>query len=139
MLQRQCRCYNGVTTVLQRCYNGVTTTRCYNTRAVQVLQRCYNAVFALLIPCDTSECERVFSLMNDLKTAERNRLGQANLTHLMIWHLCSKDRSCAELDVRPILDEFMRLAGTKGRKTHRGMNPPEYTYGVGKCTHTHRN
>ena len=123
-------CYNGVTTVLLQ--RGVTTP-------VQVLQRCYNAVFALLIPCDTSECERVFSLMNDLKTAERNRLGQANLTHLMIWHLCSKGRACAELDVRPILDEFMRLAGTKGRKTHRGMNPPEYTYGVGKCTHTHRN
>ena len=130
MLQRQCRCYNGVTTVLLQ--RGVTTP-------VQVLQRCYNAVFALLIPCDTLECERVFSLMNDLKTAERNRLGQANLTHLMIWHLCSKGRACAELDVRPILDEFMRLAGTKGRKTHRGMNPPEYTYGVGKCTHTHRN
>ena len=87
---------------------------------------------ALLIPCDTSECERVFSLMNDLKTAERNRLGQANLTHLMIWHLCSKDRSCAELDVRPILDEFVRLAGPQGRKTHRGTKPPEYTYSVGK-------
>ena len=139
MLQRYVSA--GVTTVLQRCYNGVTTVLLQRgvTTPVQVLQRCYNAVFALLIPCDTSECERVFSLMNDLKTAERNRLGQANLTHLMIWHLCSKGRACAELDVRPILDEFMRLAGTKGRKTHRGMNPPEYTYGVGKCTHTHRN
>ena len=75
--------------------------------------------------------------MNDLKTAERNRLGQANLTHLMIWHLCSKGRACAELDVRPILDEFMRLAGTKGRKTHRGMNPPEYTRMVLANVHTH--
>ena len=31
-------------------------------------------VIALLIPADTSECERVFSLMNDLKMSERNRI-----------------------------------------------------------------
>ena len=31
---------------------------------------------ALLVPTDTSECERVFSLMNDLKTAERSLLKQ---------------------------------------------------------------
>ena len=30
---------------------------------------------ALLIPADTSECERIFSLMSNLKTAQRNRLG----------------------------------------------------------------
>jgi hypothetical protein len=28
---------------------------------------------------DTSEAERVFSLMNDIKTSERARLGQRNL------------------------------------------------------------
>ena len=70
--------------------------------------------------------------MTHLKTAERNRLGQENLTHLMIWHLCAKESSCAELDVRPILDEFVRLAGPQGRQTHRGTKPPEYTYSVGK-------
>ena len=30
-------------------------------------------VLMLLVPADTSECERVFSLMNDLKTAERSK------------------------------------------------------------------
>ena len=45
-------------------------------------------VVALLIPADTSECERVFSLMNDLKTSGLSCLGQANLKNmLMIWQL----------------------------------------------------
>ena len=34
-------------------------------------------VISLLIPADTSECERIFSLMNDLKTAERNLMGHS--------------------------------------------------------------
>ena len=35
-------------------------------------------VIALLIPADTSECERVFSLMNDLKKSEcRSRINQS--------------------------------------------------------------
>lgn len=33
----------------------------------------------LLIPLDTSEAERIFSLMNDIKTSERSSLGQRNL------------------------------------------------------------
>ena len=41
-------------------------------------------VIALLIPTDTSECERLFSLMNDLKTAERSSLGE-KLNSLMMW------------------------------------------------------
>ena len=41
---------------------------------------------ALLVPTDTSECERVFSLMNDLKTAERSLLKQETLKNLMLWH-----------------------------------------------------
>ena len=40
----------------------------------------------LLIPLDTSECERLFSLMNDLKTAERSRLDTETLKNLMIWN-----------------------------------------------------
>ena len=43
-------------------------------------------VIALLIPADTSECERVFSLMNDIKTSERSRLGQQNPKNLLLWH-----------------------------------------------------
>ena len=34
-------------------------------------------VIALLIPADTSKCERVFSLMNDLKKSERSRINQS--------------------------------------------------------------
>ena len=33
-------------------------------------------VFMLLIPLDTSEAERIFSLMNDIKTSQRTQLGQ---------------------------------------------------------------
>jgi hypothetical protein len=36
-------------------------------------------VITLLIPVDTSECERIFSLMNDIKTPERSSMGQQNL------------------------------------------------------------
>ena len=32
-----------------------------------------------MVPVDTSECERVFSLMNDTNTAERSNLGQFQL------------------------------------------------------------
>ena len=47
-------------------------------------------VIMLLVPCDTSECERVFSLMNDLKSAERNRLNATNMGNLMVWHSMAK-------------------------------------------------
>ena len=46
-------------------------------------------VIMLLIPMDTSECERIFSLLNDMKTSERNSLGQVNLRNLMKWYICS--------------------------------------------------
>ena len=48
------------------------------------------------IPVDTSECERIFSLMNNLKTAQRSRLGN-NLKNLMLWHTMAKDMPCAEV------------------------------------------
>jgi hypothetical protein len=38
---------------------------------------------SLLIPTDTSECERIFSLMNDIKTAERSSMSTETLKHLM--------------------------------------------------------
>ena len=51
------------------------------------------AAIALLVPADTSECERIFSLMNNLKTADRSALGQANLKNIMIWHTMAQDIS----------------------------------------------
>ena len=78
----------------------------------------------------TSECERVFSLMNDLKTAERNSLKQATLKHLMVWHSLAKDLSCEQLPVMAILKEFRELSGQSGRKAHRGRTPPKYEYTV---------
>ena len=43
-------------------------------------------VISMLIVCDTSECERIFSLMNDIKTAERSSMGTRTLRNLMLWH-----------------------------------------------------
>ena len=48
------------------------------------------AIF-LLIPTDTSECERIFSIMNDIKSAERNSLGTEVLKDLMIWYYYGKE------------------------------------------------
>ena len=44
------------------------------------------AAITLLVPTDTSECERIFKLMNDIKTAMRNRFGSEKLNNLMVWH-----------------------------------------------------
>ena len=71
-------------------------------------------VIVLLIPVDTSECERVFSLMNDLKTSERNSLGQDNLKHTMLWHTVAKALSCQQVPVQAILKEFLELGGPQG-------------------------
>ena len=43
-------------------------------------------VFMLLVPLDTSEAERIFSLMNDIKTYARTRLQQQNLNAMMVWN-----------------------------------------------------
>ena len=43
-------------------------------------------VFMLLVPVDTSEAERIFSLMNDSKTHGRTRLQQHNLSAMMVWN-----------------------------------------------------
>ena len=89
-------------------------------------------VIVLLIPVDTSECERVFSLMNDLKTSERNSLGQDNLKHTMLWHTVAKALSCQQVPVQAILKEFLELGGPKGRRTHQGTTPPTYDFCVKK-------
>ena len=85
-------------------------------------------VIALVVPADTSECERIFSLMNDLKTAERNKLGNTTLKNLMTWHVLGKQVKCEQLPVMSILKEFRDMAGGKGRKAHKPSEPPVYDY-----------
>ena len=98
---------------------------------------------SLLIPTDTSECERIFSLINDIKTAERSRMGTQVLKNLMIWHrsarkleedgsLSSKHMSCYEVPVMQIVQEFRNMAGVKGRKAHRAWPIPSYDYEKGR-------
>jgi hypothetical protein len=83
----------------------------------------------LLIPIDTSECERIFSLMNDVKSALRNSLGERNLRNLMLWHYHGKKLSFAQLPIGEIIQEFMGLASeatlnANGRRgPHRGRTP----------------
>jgi hypothetical protein len=60
-------------------------------------------VFSLLIPADTSECERIFSLMNDTKTSERSKMGQQNLKNLMLWHRLAKKMNIHDVPVMEIL------------------------------------
>jgi len=98
-------------------------------------------VISLLIPADTSECERIFSLMNDLKTAERSSMGQQNLKNLMLWHIMGYKTDaegkkvkmpCCDVPVMAILKEFRSMAfengGTLGRKAHRAAAVPKYEY-----------
>ena len=84
----------------------------------------------MIVPTDTSECERIFSLMNDLKTAERNQLNQVNLKNLMMWHVTGKDLKSEEVPVMDILKEFRELAGIRGRNAHRPSAPPQYDFKV---------
>ena len=87
-------------------------------------------VIALLIPADTSECERVFSLMNDLKMSEHNRINQSALKNTMIWHTIAKGLKCEQVPVELILNEFRALGGIRGRKAHRGADPSKYDHRV---------
>ena len=88
------------------------------------------AAIALLVPADTSECERIFSLMNNLKTADRSALGQANLKNIMIWHTMAQDLSYERVPVQAILKEFRAMAGIRGRKAHKPTPPPAYPWQV---------
>ena len=97
-----------------------------------------------LVPADTSECERIFSLMNDIKTAERSRMSQKNLKNLMLWHALAtkvveakKDGKvvtkkeklvCKDVPVMAILQEFRTMAGVRGRKRHTPQPVPSYEY-----------
>ena len=68
-------------------------------------------VVALLVPADTSECERIFSLMNNIKTADRSAMGQQNLRNLMLWHEMAKQLEPEEVPVMAILKEFRSRDG----------------------------
>ena len=83
---------------------------------------------SLIVPADTSECERIFSLMNNIKTAERASMGQQNLRNLMLWHEMAKELKPQEVPVMAILKEFREMAGPKGRTAHRAAPKPVYEY-----------
>ena len=85
-------------------------------------------VIALLVPADTSECERIFSLMNELKTADRSRMSQQNLRNIMLWYSMAKDLKPQELPVLAILKKFRELSGVRGHKSHRPAPRIEYDY-----------
>ena len=97
---------------------------------------------SMLIPADTSECERIFSLMNDIKTVERSNMMTRNLKNLMIWHrlarkleedgsLSKKHLSFYDVPVMPIVKEFRDMAGVRSRKAHRAWKLPNYDYQKG--------
>ena len=79
---------------------------------------------------NSASCERVFSLMNDLKTSERNRINQSTLKNTMIWHTIAKGLKCEQVPVQLILNEFRALGGIRGRQAHRGADPPKYDHRV---------
>ena len=85
-------------------------------------------VISLLIPADTSECERIFSLMNDIKTSERSTMGQRNLKNLMLWHRIAKELKPQDIPVMAIIKEWRSMAGDKGRRPHHAAAPITYEY-----------
>jgi len=89
----------------------------------------------LLIPLDTSEAERIFSLMNDIKTSERSCLGQRKLANLMFWHYHGRNMKAWEVPVQEILKEFHELVkGSKrGRQAHPAAAPIKYEHKAEDC------
>ena len=73
----------------------------------------------LLIPMDTSECERGFALMNRLKTAMRNRLQPGHLDDLMV--ICMLGPSINTLNVKEIL-KYWYAQKKKGRFLNAKFN-----------------
>ena len=77
-------------------------------------------VISLIVPADTSECERIFSLMNDM--------GQHNLKNLMLWHRMANDVKAQDVPVMAVLKEFRAMAGEMGRRPHRAHHPIKNEY-----------
>ena len=63
----------------------------------------------LLVPTDTSECERIFSVMNDIKCHDRSRMLPETLRDLLLWYFHGQDLSHAQLPVREILTEWYQV------------------------------
>ena len=89
----------------------------------------------LVMPCDTSECERIFSLMNDLKTAERSSLNQTNLRNLMMWykearHASSRRQRCPFKRSSPNFGAWPESKAVRARHPH---GPRGGAGGAGGC------
>ena len=66
------------------------------------------------------------AMMNDIKTSERERLGQTVLRNLMHWHIEGKEMALKDVPVMSILKEWRAMAtGPKGRAPHRPADPPK--------------
>ena len=77
----------------------------------------------MVMPVDTSEGERVFSLMNNIKTSERSRLNDENVRNLMLWYVAAKDIPPENIPCMAILQNFRELAGPRGRHCHKETVP----------------
>ena len=112
--------------------DGSTSAMKRGTQRAYAGDLVHDDAISLIIPVDTSECERIFSLMNDLKTELRSRMNQTTLRNLMAWHLAAKDLKITfeQVPFMAILHEFRELSGIRGRKLHRGTEPPKYDFRV---------
>ena len=59
-----------------------------------------------IVPLDTSEYERGFSLMNWIKTALQNRVGTKHLNDLM--RVCLLGPSIEDFDPKPVLSWWLK-------------------------------
>lgn len=71
--------------------------------------------FVLLIPVDTAECERGFSLMNRLKTDVRNRMGMAQLNDIMFICLHGP-KSVTDFNPDRAIKLWLARGGERGRR-----------------------
>jgi hypothetical protein len=99
----------------------------------QYSQGAYNivlrlVVFVILFACDTSENERLFSLMNRLMTSAQGTMKHEVIRSLIWWHECNKRFSPEQWEeaLRRIYVEWSRADDTKSGKRHfsRHDRPP---------------
>jgi uncharacterized membrane protein YgcG len=80
----------------------------------EYLQALKLAALMLLVPIDTSECERIFSIMNDVKNGIRSSLASDVLRNLMLWYYYGKDIKTEQLPAYEILTEWYDLCAEEG-------------------------
>ena len=116
-----------------RAMQGACALACDMREGVDANRGC--VAIMLLIPLDTSEAERIFSLMNDIKTSERSSLGQRNLANLMFWHYHGRNMKAWEVPVQEILKEFHELVkcSKRGRQAHPAAAPIKYEHKAEDC------